>query len=91
MAANEDQLGVVEAFRDAAHRFRAVAAEHDYPRRPIRIELQFVHFDAPIEIQILVEIGANDHSGGRMDVRIAVAGACACATALGVPQIKCCA
>jgi len=74
VAADKNELRIVEAFRDPAHRLGPVTAEHDDSRRPIRIELQLAHLDASIDIQGSVEIGSNDHPRGRMDARGGVAG-----------------
>ncbi len=52
VAADQNELRVVQALRDAAHDLRSVAAEHDDTRRPVRIELQLDPLGAPIDVQI---------------------------------------
>ncbi len=46
VAADQDELGILEAFRDTAHGLRSMAAEHDDSRRPIRVEPQLQHLSA---------------------------------------------
>ena len=59
MAADQNELGIVQALRNAPHDLRSVAAEHHDARRPIGIELQLGPFGAPIQIQ-----GAGRNPGG---------------------------
>jgi len=72
MAADENQLDVVESPCDPAHRRRSMASEHDDAGRPVRIKLQFAHFDSPIDARASVEIRSYDHSGSPMDSCIVV-------------------
>jgi len=73
MAADQNQLDVVESSCDPAHRRRPMAAEHDDAGRPVRIELQFAHLGTPVEGRGPVEIRSDDHAGGPVDARIVVA------------------
>jgi hypothetical protein len=74
VAADQNELRIVEPLGDTAHHRRSMAAEHDDPRRAIRIELQLAPLGAPIDFQGPVEIGTDDHPRGRMDARVVVTG-----------------
>ncbi len=51
-----------------------MTAEHDEPRRPVRIQPDFLHLRAPVQAQFAVEIRIDDHSGGFVNMRLIAAG-----------------
>jgi hypothetical protein len=74
VAADQNELRIVEPLRDATHHLRSMSAEHDDAGRSIWVELQLEPLGPPIDVERPVEIRANDHSGGRMNARLVVAG-----------------
>ncbi len=85
VAADQNELRIVEALGDTTHHLRSMTAEHDDARRSIRIELQLAPLGAPVDFQGPVEIGADDHSRGRMDARGVVTGGAGLFDCLGSP------
>jgi len=85
VAADQDELRIVETLDDTPHHLRSMPAEHDDARRPVRIELQLAPLGASIDIQRPVEIGTNDHARGRMDARLVVTGGSGLCDRLGGP------
>jgi len=73
VSADQYQLRVREPPGNAAHRARAVAAEHHDAGGAIRIEIEPQHFGAPIDMDLTVEIRPNDHAGCRVDVLLLAA------------------
>jgi hypothetical protein len=85
VAADQNELRIVEPLGDASHHLRAVTSEHDDARRSIRVELQLAPLGAPIDVQGPIEIRANDHSRSCMDARGAITGGSSLFDRLGGP------
>ncbi len=61
VAADQDELGIVEAFGDTSHDLRAMSAEQDDAGRAIRVQAQFQPLDPPVESCLTIKIRTNDH------------------------------